>query len=174
MPDMHSEINRRCNRERASQQSHRQSTKQRVQYAGALIRLSRAVQIIIRDDAHHASVQYLIAYSLRLLDPERESGWEQHECSRRAVWRLWARRLNSMIFMVRCSSVIITDTVAWPGTIDRGYFYCAAWLEGLDNDYNTCIILKGFSCCPLPCTRSGSEAAVRLSNFPSYSKKHLH
>lgn len=37
-----------------------------------------------------------------------------------------------------------TDTVEWPGTIDKGYFYGAVWLEGKDNDYNTCIIRKGF------------------------------
>lgn len=23
-----------------------------------------------------------------------------------------------------------TDTVEWPGTIDKGYFYCAVWLKG--------------------------------------------
>lgn len=37
-----------------------------------------------------------------------------------------------------------TDTVDWPGTIDKGYFYSEVWLEGKYNDYYTCIILKGF------------------------------
>lgn len=35
-----------------------------------------------------------------------------------------------------------SDSVARLGTIDMGYFYSAVWLEGKDNDYNTCIILK--------------------------------
>lgn len=56
MPETHSEINQRCNREWASQQSRSESMKQRERSARTLIRLSCGVQIIIRDDAFHARV----------------------------------------------------------------------------------------------------------------------
>lgn len=68
-----------------------------------------------------------------------------------------------------------TDTVARPGTIDKGYFYSVVWLEGRDNDYNTCIILKGFSCCPLPWIYRASQGRWQTCSISnSDSKTHLH
>lgn len=81
------------------------------------------------------------------------------------VWFFWCAVTQWSLLRMR------TDTVAQPGTIDKGYFYCAVWLEGKDNDYNTCIILKGFSCCLLPCMHIGSEAVVGQSNFDQLFKK---
>lgn len=88
------------------------------------------------------------------------------------VWTVWVFWCAATQWSLRSMR---TDTVAWPGTIDRGYFYRAVWLEGRDNDCNTCIILNDFSCCPLPHKCRGSEAGLRLSSFSQlFKKKCLH
>lgn len=51
-------------------------------------------------------------------------------CIRTVGFFLSGRLLSDYLFRMG------TDTVEWPGTIDKSYFYCAAWLEGKDNDYN--------------------------------------
>lgn len=78
------------------------------------------------------------------------------------VWFFWCAAAQWSLLRMR------TDTVARPGTIDKGYFYRVVWLEGKDNDYHTYFSKKGLSCSPLPCTCSGLEAVVTLSNSPSY------
>lgn len=62
-----------------------------------------------------------------------------------------------------------TDTVDWPGTIDKGYFYSEVWLEGKYNDYYTCIILKGFfvALCP---TYMVARSVLWLCNCPTTAK----
>lgn len=57
-----------------------------------------------------------------------------------------------MIFFFACALKLSdhlfrtgADAVEQPGTIDKGYFYCAVWLKGKKiMIMNTCIILKGY------------------------------
>lgn len=59
-----------------------------------------------------------------------------------------------------------TDTVA-VGLLTGVIFTQQLELEAKDNDYNACIILKGFSLPgPLACMRSGSEVVVEAVQFP--------
>lgn len=68
---------------------------------------------LIRGDAHHASVQYLIILQYLLLDSEFiEATWGG---SRPAASRLWALYWNSVRFLVCSSETVVAETLDCKG-----------------------------------------------------------